>query len=205
MALLTQDADSDPGPTPPSGSTGADGSASGSSGTASTEAGAASGPTVANPHMGVGSHFAIPHSADDARAIDVKSPIGTPAWADELSGKITWMAHQGIESASLRLSPEHLGPVEVRISVQDGATSLMFGAAQADTRSAIEQALPHLRAMFATQGLQLADAGVSREPPKEQPKPAPVAAISAIAGVGEQSVSVSSARRIGLGLLDTYA
>ncbi len=164
-----------------------------------------SGPSSANPHMSVGSHFALQHAAADAPTPAVKSPVGTSAWADELGGKITWMAHQGIDSASLRLSPEHLGPVEVRISVQDGATSVMFGAAHADTRAAIEQALPRLREMFATQGLTLTDAGVSREPPKQQSKPSQVGALSAISAAAEDGPSASSALRVRLGLLDTYA
>ena len=138
----------------------------------------------------------------------MKSPVGTSAWADELGGKITWMAKQGIESASLRLSPEHLGPVEVHISVQNGATSVTFGAAQADTRTALEQALPRLREMFANQGLTLADAGVSREPPRQpQTKPPAIASISGVSGVSVDGVSsvTTALPPIRLGLLDTYA
>lgn len=205
VSLLAQEADSDPEPAHRTDSAQTDASSPTSSSTASTDNGSTSSTTAPNPHMSVGSHFGVQHTAADSQTTDVKSPLGTAAWADELGGKITWMAHQGIESASLRLSPEHLGPVEVRISVQDGATSVMFGAAQADTRSALEQALPRLREMFATQGLTLTDAGVSREPPKQQSRPTPVAAIAAVSGVSDDGTSVSSAMRLRLGLLDTYA
>ena len=136
----------------------------------------------------------------------MKSPVGTSAWADELGGKITWMAKQGIESASLRLSPEHLGPVEVHISVHDGATSVTFGAAQADTRTALEQALPRLREMFANQGLTLADAGVSREPPRQpQTKPPAIASVSGVSAIDGVSSVTTALPPIRLGLLDTYA
>jgi flagellar hook-length control protein FliK len=167
------------------------------------------GPTVnsstANAHLSVGSHFSVQHGTNEAKAtVDVKSHVGSTAWADELGGKITWMARQGIESASLRLSPAHLGPVEVRISVQDGGASVWFGAAQADTRAALEQALPRLREMFSTQGLTLADANVSREPPRQQQQPTGVQGVASVTGVTEDS-SPAQSLSIRLGLLDTYA
>ncbi|HEU4603687.1 MAG TPA: flagellar hook-length control protein FliK, partial [Steroidobacteraceae bacterium] len=107
---------------------------------------------------------------DSANQQTVHSPVGSPQWRDEVSAKVSVMVQQGNTSASLRLSPEHLGPLEVRISVQNDQASVWFGAAHADTRAAIEHALPRLREMFASQGLSLADTGVFREPPREQPK-----------------------------------
>ena len=158
-------------------------------------------------HMSVGSHFDIQHAAanQDATTGDLRAPVGTPAFNDELGGKLTWMAHQGVESGSLQLSPEHLGPLEVRIQVQDGAASVWFGANHADTRAALEQALPHLRQMFASQGLTLSDAGVSREPPRGQAQKPVVAAISALSGVSDERASLVSVSGKRSGLLDTYA
>ena len=137
----------------------------------------------------------------------VSAPVGTPAFNDEVGGKITWMASQGVQSASLQLSPEHLGPVAVHISVQDGSASVAFNANHADARTALEQALPRLREMFATQGLTLTDASVSQQSPRGQSQKQAVAAIGAIGGVSsEESTSplaaVASTR---LGLVDTYA
>src|SRR5437868_735552 len=96
--------------------------------------------------------------ASSTRALH--QPVGSSAWADELGTRMTLMASRGQHSASLRLSPEHLGPLEVRIAVRDDQASVWFGAAHADTRAAIEQALPRLRELFASQGLSLTDAGV---------------------------------------------
>jgi flagellar hook-length control protein FliK len=159
-------------------------------------------------HMGAGSHFSIQHAGANADPTtgDLRSTVGTAAFNDELGGKLTWMAHQGVETGSLQLSPEHLGPLEVRIQVQNGAASVWFGANHADTRAALEQALPHLRQMFANQGLTLSDAGVSRESPRGQPQKPASSSVSAIGGVGgteQQSVVSLSGRRSGL--LDTYA
>ena len=80
---------------------------------------------------------------------------------------------------------------------------MWFGAAHADTRAAIEHALPRLREMFASQGMSLADAGVSREPPRQQAT-APAQQRDGFAEPdSEMQVSLSALQRIGL--VDAYA
>ena len=133
----------------------------------------------------------------------VHTPVGSSAWADEIGTRVVMMTEAGNHTASLKLSPEHLGPLEINITVRDEKASVWFGAAHADTRAAIETALPRLREMFEAQGLSLADAGVFREPPREQP------VVKNSATSGEQSDSVEEATtvtaRTRLGLVDAYA
>lgn len=134
----------------------------------------------------------------------LSAPVGTTAWTDQLGARLTWMTHQGIGSASLQLSPKHLGPLQVSISVHHGQASVWFGAAHADTRQALEQAMPQLRQMFSGQGLTLTDSGVSRESPRgresHQGSAGQVGAIAEESGAGP---SGSVAAR--LGLVDAYA
>lgn len=111
--------------------------------------------------------------AETSSARQLHAPVGSPQWADELATKMTWMVDRGQQTASLKLSPENLGPLEVRISIIDDKASVWFGAAHADTRAAIEHALPRLRDMFAAQGLSLGDTGVFHEPPRDQSTPTP--------------------------------
>lgn len=132
------------------------------------------------------------------------TPVGSSEWADELGTRMTWMAERGHQVASLRLSPEHLGPLEVRISIRDDQASVWFGAAHADTRAAIEEALPRLREMFGSQGLNLADTGVFQEAPRDRSQP------QTGAGNGDGSASESESNVISiahrrLGLVDAYA
>jgi flagellar hook-length control protein FliK len=127
--------------------------------------------------------------------------VGSEQWADELGTRLTWMVDRGQQSASLRLSPDNLGPLEVRISITDDKASVWFGAAHADTRAAIEQALPRLREMLGAQGLSLTDSGVFREPPRHQPPP-PGSFGSNQSSQQEGEVMISTRR---IGLLDAYA
>jgi flagellar hook-length control protein FliK len=168
---------------------------------AATTASSQSASAASHMHALLASHSAGP--ADSAPR-DLHAAVGTPAWTEELGSQLTWMASHGNESASLRLSPEHLGPLDIRISVRDGEASVWFGASNPDTRGALEQSLPRLRELFASQGLVLADAGVFQNAPRNQQNPA---AFDGARG-GPSAVGVeSSVTRIAIahaGFIDTY-
>lgn len=143
-------------------------------------------------------------SAADLLSRPVHVPVGNAQWADEIGSRLTLMAEQGKSAASLRLSPEHLGPLEIRIAVRDDQASVWFGAAHADTRAAIEHALPRLRELFEAQGMTLADAGVSHEAPREQPNVAPRVGVAGESDTGT-AAETSTPVRVSVGLLDAYA
>jgi flagellar hook-length control protein FliK len=149
------------------------------------------------------SHAKAQAAADPTRPIH--TPVGNAQWADELGARLTTLTEQGRYTASLRLAPEHLGPLEVRIAVQDDQVTVWFGAAHADTRAAIEHALPRLREMFAAQGMSLADAGVFHEAPREHAQhfaPPGVSADRADASFDEREAAPA---RVAMGLVDAYA
>jgi len=161
-------------------------------------------------HLGVASHFAAQHLRNDTNTADLKSPVGSSAWEDEVGTHLTWMTQKGLETGSLRVSPEHLGPVEVNISVQNGDASVWFAANHPDTRAALEQALPRLREMFASQGMNLADSGVSRQSlsqqgSRNQSRSGTSQGVSAVSAVGASEGTASASARINLGLVDLYA
>ena len=139
----------------------------------------------------------------DAISRPVQAPVGSSQWADEIGTRLTMMTEQGKHAASLRMSPEHLGPLEIRIAIRDDQASVWFGAAHADTRAAIEHALPRLRELFESQGMSLADAGVYREAPREQPGTARGFNGGERSGTSEESSG--HAVRVSVGLVDAYA
>jgi flagellar hook-length control protein FliK len=112
-----------------------------------------------------------PPATDPFAQPRLQEPVGGGRWADELGARLTLMATRGEQHGALRLSPEHLGPLEVQIRTQDDKASVWFGASHADTRAALQEALPRLRELFAASGMQLGDAGVSREAPRQARTP----------------------------------
>ena len=137
----------------------------------------------------------------------MENPVGTAAWRQELANTVNLMIDRGEQSATLRLSPEHLGPLEVRIAIREGETSLWFGAAHADTRHALEQALPRLREQFASAGLSLGQSSVSQGSPRE-PRNLRAAMISGISAASSDAAEIAvPAGRVTsriTGLIDTY-
>lgn len=148
-----------------------------------------------------GSEIAAP-----VRTAELRAPPGTPAWTDELGTQLAWMVERGEQIASLRLNPDNLGPLEVRIAVREGETTVWFGASHADTRNAIEQSLPRLREMLSASGLSLANAEVFSHTPRDPQRGFTAAALTRAsqesgADAGEDPVT-SVTRR---GLIDLYA
>ena len=95
----------------------------------------------------------------------VAVPVSDNRWAEHVGHEVRILVERGVQGATLRLSPEHLGPVDVRIDIVNDKANVVFGAANADTRAALTDAIPKLREMFAGAGLTLGDAGVRQETP----------------------------------------
>ena len=79
----------------------------------------------------------------------VVSVVGRPGWGEELGQKMLLMVRGNQQSAELQLNPPNLGPLEVRLSLQNDQASLMFVSAHSSVRDAINAALPKLSSMFA--------------------------------------------------------
>jgi flagellar hook-length control protein FliK len=152
---------------------------------------------------------ALTRSADGlgSATLTIKAPVGSAAFADEVSSKVAGMAQSGITEAQLQLSPTDMGPVQVHITLQAGQASVWFGANHADTRAALEQSLPRLRELFAGAGMPLTDSGVFREPPQQQQAPS-LASVGSSRATDSDAVTtptVTQVSNIRLSLLDTYA
>lgn len=96
-------------------------------------------------------------------SVTVNLPVNHPQWSQDLGSKVTWLLGQGIQDAKLQLHPQHLGPVQVHISLNDNHAAVNFVAHHADTRDALQAALPQLRDMLQQSGIQLGQAQVSAD------------------------------------------
>lgn len=142
--------------------------------------------------------------------------INTRGWETNLSQRLTKMLETGTHEAVLRVAPEHLGSIEIRISLHEGQVSVRFGAAVADTRTALEQAIPRLRELLGQEGLALANAAVATSLGREA-RPvglSPVAVLAATTSASIRNERSPESRAADLpsrptrsrrGELDTYA
>lgn len=114
------------------------------------------------PERALSPSLDVAEAAPEAEQGSLKEPLGTPRWQHELGQRLATLAGQGVREVRLQLHPEHLGPLEVRITLHDSQVGLWFGAQNAETRDALEQSLPRLREMFAQGGLTMTDASVAQ-------------------------------------------
>jgi len=123
--------------------------------------------TVSNADMSALASLAraLPAAAAQSGSVEhsIPVPVSDQNWPRAVAAQVQLIAAANVQNATLRLSPEHLGPVEVHIDVQASQINVSFVAAHAETRSALEQALPTLRAMLAHGGLTLGQAQVQGE------------------------------------------
>jgi flagellar hook-length control protein FliK len=147
---------------------------------------------------------AVPAAAGSdgvARAITV--PMSDPSWPQALAAQVHWMAGSQVQSATLSLSPQHLGPIQVRIDLQQSQINVNFSAAHADTRAALADALPRLREMLAAGGLSLGQANVQQQSAGNGSAAPPVSPGRRGSAETVDPVAIGAARA--LGLVDEYA
>lgn len=125
-----------------------------------------------------------------------------PRWADDFSARVSLLVRAGESTASLAMTPLDLGPVEVNVTVKDSQATILFAAAQADTRALIEASLPKLRELLASQGFNLLDASVSSGFSRSK-QPAFATSNRAAGDADAPVTEVQAVSR--LGLLDLYA
>lgn len=98
----------------------------------------------------------------------ISSTVQSQAWSQGLTEQVAWMMRGNIQSAEIRLNPANLGPLEVKLSIEDDVARLSFVSSHAPVREALDAAMPRLREMLEQQGISLADVDVSQHSEQEQ-------------------------------------
>ena len=91
----------------------------------------------------------------------VSISFGKPEWAGMVAERSAMMAAQKLSFAELQLDPPELGPLQVRVQVQNDQVSVSFVSGNAGVREALDQTATRLRELCDQQGLNLVDVDVS--------------------------------------------
>ncbi len=149
----------------------------------------------------------------DAR-VDVTAiarPLSHPNWGKDLGEQVVWMNNKDLSAAEIRLNPEHLGPISVRIDVnKEQQASIMFTAQHLEVKEAIEASIPKLREMLVNQQLNLVNVNISQHssPDQGKPQPSPFRTMPENNGQGIEDVAGMEGLGqavVGKGLLSIYA
>jgi len=140
-----------------------------------------------------------------AHNLKMDAPAGSAGFAQELGQQVAWLGGQEIKEARIRLRPEELGQLDVKVSVAEhGRVDVAFTAQHPAAVIAVQQTLGQLDMMLAGHGLSLGQAQVGQQETGERgqghagdPQDALAAEADPVEGI--------SATRVAVGLLDTFA
>ncbi len=99
----------------------------------------------------------------------IAAPLGNDAaWGQAMGDRVMWMVGKGVQSASIRINPPELGPVQVQLSVHGDQASVSMLVQNGVVKEALDAAIPRLREMLGESNLNLVNVDVShRENPDQ--------------------------------------
>jgi flagellar hook-length control protein FliK len=143
----------------------------------------------------------------------IEAPVGSPRFVDETAQQVTWLVKNGLSEAEIRVKPADMGPISVRIEMNQNEATISFAVTQPETRAAVQDSLHRLTEMLADSGISLGEANVGGQNFTQQPRDgglsgrsrvtfAPGRGDNAIAGMPAGGRMIPERAR---GLVDTFA
>ncbi|MEW6676553.1 MAG: flagellar hook-length control protein FliK [Pseudomonadota bacterium] len=144
--------------------------------------------------------------------VSIDAPLRSSQFSQELGDRVVWLASRQGHVAEVALNPPHLGPLEVRLSLNGSEAGAQFYSPHAAVRDAIEAALPRLKEMLADAGVTLGQTQVRDEALPRQPDQAQsgqgrdrgTEADASAPDPGGLALHGGSNRLLGQGLVDLY-
>ncbi|HUX29437.1 MAG TPA: flagellar hook-length control protein FliK [Thiobacillus sp.] len=169
---------------------------------------------ASNPSMRPASQamFETLHASNDVASPKLAPTVGTTAWNQALGEKVVWMAAGAQQSATLTLNPPNMGPLQIVLNLTNDQATASFFSAQPEVRQALETAFPRLKEMMSEAGIQLEQAMVSADTPRQDDTPGrqaqrvipPITGRDDAVSAGLQSIHAPG-QQSGRGLVDTFA
>jgi flagellar hook-length control protein FliK len=134
----------------------------------------------------------------------VPSPAGTPAFAQELGEHIAWLGTQDVKQARVRLHPEDLGSMDIKVSLHHDRIDVSFAVQHPAAVHVVQQTLPQLDLLLAQHGLALGQADVGqRQHQGESGRGGD--GVGAISELEAEPAIIANTPLASLGMLDTFA
>ncbi|MDQ0011317.1 flagellar hook-length control protein FliK [Luteibacter jiangsuensis] len=94
--------------------------------------------------------------------VQATQPATSPQFAQELGEQIAWMGSGQVKEARIKLHPEELGSMDVRVNLEGGKVNVAILAQHPAAVHAVQQTLSQLDSMLAHHGLSLGQADVGQ-------------------------------------------
>ncbi|SFN62561.1 flagellar hook-length control protein FliK [Xenorhabdus japonica] len=116
-----------------------------------------------SPLLSAGQHPIGQFQLSSTTAPLLNAHLGSEEWQQQLNQHVLFFNRNGLQQAELRLHPQELGALHIRMSVEDNQAQLHFVSAHQNVRVALEAALPGLRHALAENGIQLSQSSVNND------------------------------------------
>lgn len=88
-------------------------------------------------------------------ATSVDTPVGQSEWGEKIMGKLAWLTASQMAVAEIHITPPELGPLDVRVQVQNDQATVTVHATTPAVREQLELHGHRLREMLSEQGFSL--------------------------------------------------
>jgi len=168
---------------------------------------------MSNPAMRPASQAPLEtlHTLNEIASPKLTPTVGTTAWTQALGEKVVWMAAGAQQTATLTLNPPNMGPLQIVLNLTNDQATASFFSAQPEVRQALEAAFPRLKEMMNEAGIQLEQATVSADTPRQNDTPDRQAQRAMPPFGGDEAASAglqaihAPIRQSGRGMIDTFA
>lgn len=93
--------------------------------------------------------------------MNLSMPVNLSQWQASLTEQIVMLTRQDIQTAEIKLHPQELGSLHIKLAMHDDNMQLHMMTAHAVVKGVLESALPFLRTSLEEQGITLQQADVS--------------------------------------------
>lgn len=113
---------------------------------------------------------ALPHAtqASKEKPTEISSPIHSEKWPAQFGERLVWLAKNEIQTAQISINPPQLGPIQINITLNGDQATAIFASPHAEVRHAIEDAMPQLKEMLSSAGINLGQADVGANMAQQQ-------------------------------------
>ena len=112
--------------------------------------------------IGTNTHLNQVVNTEAAKAsLTITVPFQQAQWGAAVAEKVMWMSSHGLQEAEIQMDPPELGPLQVKVSIENDQAHVSFVVQHANVKDALEQTAMRLRDMFDAEGIDLVDVDVS--------------------------------------------
>ena len=101
------------------------------------------------------------NSAVTTYTMDLSTPVNVEQWQKSLTQHIMMFNHQGTQSAEIKLHPQELGSLHIKLAITDDNINLHMMTEHNMVKGVLESALPFLRTSLQEQGFTLQQTDIS--------------------------------------------